>query len=339
MRRAAALVLVCVAALVAACERPADSVAELHGRTMGTTYSVKVYPPPPADIAHRLQRRIAQRLDEINRQMSTYQPDSDLMRFNHNPSTEWQAVPAAVAHLVSQAAAISAATDGMYDVTAGPLVNLWGFGNRGRRETPPAEEEIASALSRVGYHLVEVRDSPPALRKHVGGVEIDLSSIAKGWAVDELASLLDAEQLANYLVEIGGELRTRGSKGDDVPWRVAVERPVAAVREVQHLVALGDAAMATSGDYRNYFDVDGKRFAHTIDPHTGQPVHHALASVSVIAERCADADAWATALMALGEQRAPATAERLGLEALFIVRDGDGFREIESSAWRASGRG
>ncbi|MCP5301334.1 MAG: FAD:protein FMN transferase [Chromatiaceae bacterium] len=330
-----AIVLAFATPWLGGCEQPAPAIAELQGTTMGTTYSVKVYPTPAPDVLDRLQRRIEETLTRVNAEMSTYLSDSDLTRFNRNPSTDWQPVPAALAALVAQAGAISRATDGMYDVTIGPLVELWGFGSRGRRDTPPTDAEIAALLERVGYQRVEARLSPPALRKRVGGVAIDLSSIAKGWGVDELTRVLDAEGIASYLVEIGGELRARGDKGGQAPWRVAIERPLAGARAVQHLLALHDESIATSGDYRNFFEAGGQRYAHTIDPHSGHPVRHRLASVSVIAADCATADAWATALMALGDRRGPEVARHLHLDALFVVRDDDGLREMASDVWRA----
>lgn len=323
----------CAGLSLQACEPTAPAVAELHGRTMGTGYSVLITPPPTAALAARLQGEIAQRLEQIDQQMSTYRADSDLMRFNRSQSTAWQAVPGDVARLVERAATISRASDGLYDVTAGPLVNLWGFGNSGRRDHPPSAGQIASLLPHVGHEKLQVRISPPALRKQAAQLQIDLSSIAKGWAVDELANLLDSAGIANYLVEIGGELRARGRKQDESTWQVAIERPSDGARRVHRAVALIDAALATSGDYRNYFTADDKRYAHTIDPRSGHPVRHRLASVSVIAANCTDADAWATALLAMGEDRGLALAQARGLRALFLVRDGDRFIEYPSTGW------
>lgn len=304
---------------------------------MGTSYSVRVVPAPSASNAALLKERIEQSLERVNRQMSTYRADSDLMRFNRSRSLDWQPVPAELAHLVARAAAISRASDGLYDITAGPLVNLWGFGNSGRRQAPPDADQIDALLPHIGHDKLQSRASPAALRKLDARIEIDLSSIAKGWAVDQLAALLDDAGVDNYLVEIGGELRGRGRKPDGSAWHVAIERPADGVRQIHSGVALVDAALATSGDYRNYFEADGMRFAHTIDPRSGRPVHHRLASVSVIADNCADADAWATALLALGQQRGPEVAEIQGLQALFLVRDGQGFVAHASSAWQAAG--
>ncbi|MCB1772514.1 MAG: FAD:protein FMN transferase [Gammaproteobacteria bacterium] len=328
-----------LALCVTACSPPPDAtaVAELSGGTMGTTYSVKVTPPPDATTAARLQQQIDRRLEQVNQLMSTYRDDSVLSRFNAYRDTDWYEVPAELVKLVRQAEAISMKTDGAYDVTVGPLVNLWGFGRNGRRDTPPDSAAIEALLPRIGFDRLESQTQPPALRKAVAELEVDLSSIAKGWGVDELAELLEREGIRNYLVEIGGELRAAGSKSPGQPWRIAVERPIAGQRSVQRIVNLGDVAMATSGDYRNFFEQGGQRYAHTIDPRSGQTVRHRLASVTVFAPTCAEADGWATALMALGDQQAPAVAERHGIEALFIVRDDDGLREFASSAMAEAG--
>jgi thiamine biosynthesis lipoprotein len=322
------------ALLLSACSPSPPAVAELTGTTMGTGYTVKLYPvPEPARLDH-LAARIAARLQAINQAMSTYLADSDLSRFNRSASTDWQPLPAEVVELVTRAAAVSRQTDGAYDVTVNPLVSLWGFGSEGRRSVPPGPEAIAARMQQVGYRKLETRVSPPAMRKHTAGLEVDLSSIAKGWAVDELAAMLDAEGITSYLVDIGGELRTRGAKGDDRPWRIAVERPQAGQRTVQHVIALRDAAVATSGDYRNYFEHDGRRYSHTIDPRSGETVLHRLASVTVFAANATDADAWATALMALGDVDGPAIAQRQGIAALFIMRSAQGLTEVVSPALR-----
>ena len=323
--------------LMAACNRQAVDVMELAGPTMGTTYSIKLAAAPDPALRDALQRQVEQRLHEINARMSTYLADSDLMHFNRNPSTEWQPVPTELVQLVDQANRISAQTDGMYDITVGPLVNLWGFGNAGTRATAPATPEVAALLKETGYGHLQTRQVPPALRKDVAGLQIDLSSIAKGWAVDQLAQLLIEHGIRDFLVEIGGELRASGQKAANRPWRVAIERPVDEHREVQRVIGLRDLAMATSGDYRNFFENGGRRFSHTISPKTGLPVQHSVASVSVVADNCALADAWATALMALGEQRGPEVAESLQLKALFILRVPGGFEERISSALQDSG--
>ena len=304
---------------------------------MGTSYSIKLSPPPPATRLAELQRSVATRLEKINGQMSTYLPDSDLMQFNRSASTDWQAQPAAIVELVDRASAISLLSKGRYDITVGPLVNLWGFGNSGERESAPAAGEVRDTLARIGHHQLETRPEPPALKKDHPQLEVDLSSIAKGWAVDQIAELVRSAGFSDFLVEIGGELRARGQKAAGTPWRIAIEQPTYEARAIQRIIELQDIAMATSGDYRNFFTVDGQHYSHTIDPKTGHPVRHRLASVTVLAEDCTTADAWATALLVLGEQLGPELADAQGLKALFIVRKGEGLREQFSRAWIEAG--
>ena len=336
VRLAACLVLL-TSALLTGCEPTTPEVAELLGETMGTSFSIKLSPAPDEAIRAKLKQEIEQRLDVINAQMSTYLPDSDLMRFNRTPSTDWQQLPPPVVELVEQANRISQLTGGRYDISVGPLVNLWGFGNSGDRNTPPSQQEIDEVMKRVGYQQLDSRRTPPALRKSIAELEIDLSSIAKGWAVDEIAGLLRAQGVMNFLVEIGGELRAQGEKAPGRPWQIAIERPSYDTRSVQRVIALNDIAMATSGDYRNFFTDDERMYSHTIDPTTGQPVEHRLASVTVLAENCAAADAWATALLALGDRQAPDLADSQNLKALFIIRSADGLVEKTSRALSESG--
>jgi thiamine biosynthesis lipoprotein len=322
--------------LLTGCGKPDIPVAELTGQTMGTGYSVKLAPAPDAPVRHELQRAIDARLAAINRQMSTYLADSDLSRFNAAPTTEWWPVPAELVELVGRAAGISDLTDGAFDVTVGPLVDLWGFGSKGGRATPPNAREIADLMPLVGYRKLDTRRAPPALRKSVGGLQIDLSSIAKGWAVDQIAGLLTGLGYANFLVEIGGEVYARGEKQPGQAWHIAIEKPLPGRRQVQRVIALNDMALASSGDYRNYYSAGERRYSHTIDPRTGQSVRHRLAAVSVLADNCAEADAWATALMALGERLGPATARREDIKALFLVRRDQGLHEIASDALLAT---
>ena len=335
--RLAAWLVLLTSALLTGCEPTPPQVAELLGQTMGTSYSIKLSPAPDETMRTELKQEIEQRLDAINAQMSTYLPDSDLMRFNRTLSTDWQQLPPPVVGLVEQAKRISQLTGGRYDISVGPLVNLWGFGNSGDRDTPPSQQEIDEVMKQVGYQQLDSRTTPPALRKSIAGLQIDLSSIAKGWAVDEIAALLRAKGIMNFLVEIGGELRAQGEKAPGLPWRIAIERPSYDTRSVQRVIALNDIAMATSGDYRNFFTDDKRMYSHTIDPATGQPVEHRLASVTVLAENCAAADAWATALLALGDQQAPDLADSQNLKALFIIRSAEGLVEKTSRALSESG--
>jgi thiamine biosynthesis lipoprotein len=306
---------------------------------MGTAYRVQLSPPPDGPTLTMLQLRIDERLRQINSVFSTYLEDSAITRFNRSTSTQWQTVPEELVDLVRRAAAISTQTGGRYDITVEPLVRAWGFGSDAERDTPPAAATIDALLREVGYTRLSWRTEPPMLRKAVPGLEIDLSSIAKGWAVDQVGALLEAQGFSSYLVDIGGETLARGGKSGGEPWRIAIERP-GRRRAPQGSFAATDIAVATSGDYRNYFEHDGRRYSHTIDPLTGRAVRHRLASVTVIAADCTEADAWATALMVLGETEAPALAERLDLAALFIIRTDDGLGEhatpafTDKVAWR-----
>ena len=330
--------------LLVGCSESPPPIAELSGQTMGTGYSIKLSPAPDEDQRALLQKEVESRLEAIDAQMSTYRADSDLMRFNLARSTDWLAVPESLVELVRRAAAISRLSEGRYDVTVGPLVNLWGFGSEGPRDSPPAAANIAQTLARIGYQHLEARRSPPGLRKAIPGLQLDLSSIAKGWAVDELTRLLQNQGYKDFLIEIGGEVRAQGTKVSGQPWRIAVERPLPDQRTVQGAIEVRDFAVATSGDYRNFFEDAGRRYSHTIDPLSGQAVQHRLAAVTVVADECTDADAWATALMALGDQRGPALADALGLKALFNIHGERGWRTEISRAlqtaavWRDTGR-
>lgn len=312
---------------------PKEHTLDLVGRTMGTSWSVQV-PRPPAGLDDAaLYASITAVLAEVNERMSTYQADSELSRFNAAETTDWFPVSAELVRLADTALAVSTLTDGAFDVTVGPLVNLWGFGPEVKAEQLPTRAEIDAALARVGWDLLHTRAEPPALRKDRTDLYVDLSAIAKGHGVDRMAQVLEDAGITDYLVEIGGELRGRGRNAEGEPWRIAIERPDAGRRAVLRVLALTDLGMATSGDYRNFFELDGERYSHTIDPATGRPVDHQLASVTVLAKRCAEADAWATALLVLGPERGMTLANDRGLIALFVERFGDELRVTESTAF------
>jgi thiamine biosynthesis lipoprotein len=311
--------------LLVGCERGAEQrVLVLRGSTMGTSYSVQIVEPPPALDREALAGQIETRLAEINGLMSTYQPGSELSRFNASSASGWFLVSPELVAVVAMAQSVSEASAGAFDVTVGPLVNLWGFGPTPSAEAIPSAGEVQAARARVGWQQLEVQVEPTALRKSRPDLYVDLSAIAKGYAVDQLAALIESAGIEDYLVEIGGELRGRGLNGRAEPWQIAIERPEVSRRAVFRVVALRDLAMATSGDYRNFVEIDGERYSHTIDPATGRPVGHRLASVTVLAETCTQADAWATALLVLGPGRGLELAERQGLAALFIEHAEDG---------------
>lgn len=306
----------------------------ITGRTMGTTYSVKIDRLPPSLSVADLKTEIDKRLETVNDQMSTYRKQSELSRFNRHTKADWFPVSSDTAIVVTEAKRIGEISDGAFDVTVGPLVNLWSFGPGQRPKNIPDDAEITGAMKRVGDERIDVRRRPPGLKKTQADVSVDLSAIAKGYGVDRVAGYLDELKIAGYMVEIGGEIRCKGTKSGGAPWKIGVQSPKSAGHAAARVVELRNAAMATSGDYRNYFEQDGKRFSHTIDPRTGRPVDHRLASVSVVAENCMTADALATAIMVLGPEAGYNFAEKHKIAALLLVADGDGFSERTSSEFR-----
>jgi len=319
--------------LVTACA-PQHQVAELSGTTMGTGYSIQVVDLPEEPGPHGLREKIEAELELVNDLMSTYRDDSELSRFNRSRSTDWFAVSPGLAALVQEAILTSEMSGGAFDATVGPLVNLWGFGPETGLDRVPSDAEIARARARVGYRKLSVRLQPPAVRKAEPDLYLDLSAIAKGYGVDRIAESLDEAGILNYLVEIGGELRGRGNNGRGQPWQIAVERPDPGAREAHRVIELRGGAMATSGDYRNFFERDGRHYSHTIDPRTGHPVTHGLASVTVLTLETARADALATAFLVLGPEAGFALAESLQVAALFILRSPDGYSELQTGAFR-----
>lgn len=298
------------------------AITEITGLTMGTSYAVKVVtgPMPVAD-QQALQRAIEDTLAAVNGAMSTYQPDSELSTLNAAPTTDAAPASAPLRAVLTEALRIGRLSGGAFDVTVGPLVNAWGFGPDGE-QTPPDAEAVAALRARVGLDKVAVVGE--AVQKARPDVYVDLSAIAKGHGVDRIAQTLEARGHTEYLVEIGGELRARGRNHAGLHWRVGIEKPDPEARALMEVIALRDEALATSGDYRNFYEKDGKRVSHTIDPRTGRPIEHRLASVSVVHPSCATADALATALNVLGPDEGLALAAAEGLAALFIVREADG---------------
>ena len=233
--------------------------------------------------------------------------------------TDWIAVSPELQHLVAKSLQISELSGGAFDITVGPLVNLWGFGPEPRREQAPAEAEIARVRERVGYWRLHAREEPPALKKDRPDIYVDLSAIAKGYGVDQLAALVNSVGIHDYLVSIGGEVQAKGHNGKGQPWTIAIEQPVPGQRAVERLVRLGDRCISTSGDYRNFFEQNGQRYSHIINPRTGRPVPQTVASVTVISNESAQADATATALMASGPEFGFRLATEHHLPAFFIL--------------------
>lgn len=314
------------------------AIRDFAGRSMGTGWSVRLV-AAPADALDHLQYGLQQQLDAIVAEMSHWESDSDLGRFNRAEAGSWRALPPAFFDVLAFAMEVARDSGGAYDPCAGALVNLWGFGPYGRFDqpgfTPPSADEIAVARTQLAAAGVRLeRDGRKALQP--GGAQLDLSAVAKGYGVDRLAYYLKTQGVAHFLVEVGGELRGAGVKPDGQPWWVALEQvPGADASGPAPLVlALHGLAVATSGDYRRYFELDGRRYSHTIDPRSGMPIANDLASVTVVHGQCMAADAWSTALTVLGAEQGLALAERQGLAARFVARGADGYTEHMTSHLR-----
>ncbi len=301
--------------------------------TMGTSFSIKVSRLPESVTEEELIRQIDVLLQDINAQMSTYLSDSELSRFNVSQSTEWQSVSPPLLEVLSAAKQVYKQSSGAFDVTVGPLVNLWGFGPDPMTFVAPPQQRIDQMLQIIGSDHLQLDEVENLVKKDIAGLYIDLSALAKGFAVDQVALLLEQQGINDYMVEIGGELRLKGLNIQQKPWRIAIEKPAADRRMIQKVLPVTDIGMATSGDYRNFFEVDGVRFSHTIDPRNGSPITHRLASVTVLNEAAMVADAWATALTVLGPADGFQMAEEMKLPALFIIKTDDGFTEKSTSAF------
>jgi thiamine biosynthesis lipoprotein len=251
--------------------------------------------------------------------MSTWKPDSDLSRLNAAPVGQWVKVPPELAIVLAEALRIGRASGGRFDIAVGDAVNAWGFGPAKPSERPQPGVAPASAR-RAAAESLEFDEAGEYVRK-LAPVDLDLCGIAKGFGVDELARSLERFGITSYLVGIDGELRARGRKPDGMPWTLAIERPDYETRDVMGVLELSDAAVATSGDYRHWVEIAGARLSHTMDPRTGAPLRNRIASVTVLAGNCMEADAWATALMVMGEEAGPEFARARGLDALFIIRE------------------
>ncbi|WP_411887987.1 FAD:protein FMN transferase [Hydrocarboniphaga effusa] len=309
-------------------------VRQLHGESMGTTWSVSVCAPPERLDALPLQRLLQAELDEVVEQMSHWKPDSLLSRFNDAPAGSTQVLPEAFFEVLRCACELARASNGAYDPAAGALVDVWGFGAKPRDALPPSAQEIREALARCGWRRLRLDEQTRSITQP-GGLALDLSSIAKGYGVDRLCEALQRHGIAHHLCEVGGEVRGQGCKPDDHPWWVTLEAIPEAPFEAPWLLALDGIAVATSGDYRRYFEQGERRYAHTLDPRSGYPLNPAPAAVSVVHPRCMLADGLATVLTALGLQDGMAFAERENVAALFVMRNGASgrFDEYASTAW------
>jgi thiamine biosynthesis lipoprotein len=298
-------------------------IEAVTGLSMGTSYTVK-WVNPEHGVPHDVSIGVAAELNRVETSMSTYMDASDLSGFNGAPVNQWHPVPLAMANLVAQSLALSQQTNGAFDITIGPLVDLWGFGPDPIPDQIPSQDALDALRPVVGYQLLQVQQQPPAMLKRADSA-IDLSAIAKGYGVDAVALWLEAYGVIDYLVEVGGELRAQGLKPDGSPWRIAIETPSVNAGQVYQVLKVSDIAVATSGNYRNYYEQDGVRYSHTLDPSTLKPVTHHLASVTVIDASAARADALATALMVMGGEKGVTWATMHQVPAYFIMKKSNGF--------------
>lgn len=317
--------------LLAGCEQPPQQV-HLSGPTMGTSYNIKYLQQDGLPSSDDLHKEIDRLLEEVNDQMSTYRKDSELSRFNQYQGIDPFEVSNQTATVVKEAIRLNGLTEGALDVTVGPLVNLWGFGPEARPEVVPTDAELADRKANTGIHHLSVEGNK--LSKDLPHLYVDLSTIAKGWGVDVVANYIESQGIHNYMVEVGGEIRLKGLNRDGVPWRIAVEKPTVDERSIQEIIEPGDMAIATSGDYRNYFERDGVRYSHIINPQTGRPIHNRVVSVTVLDKSCMTADGLATGLMVLGDEKGIEIAEQNHIPVFMIVKTDDGFKEIASSAFK-----
>jgi thiamine biosynthesis lipoprotein len=287
---------------------------EASGRTMGTTWHLVLAKGDTRTASEMVQAR----LDALESIFTNWRVDSAVSRFNASRTTDWQPVPRELAEVMVFAQLLSKETNGAFDVTVSPLIELWGFGVQKASHSIPSDEAIAKEMARVGWQKVEVKQEPPMLRKTQADVEINVAGLVEGYAVDDLVKRLRKAGHTNFLLDVGGELFASGLKPDGSPWQVGVQQPDAEKGVVTGAVALQDKALSTSGTYQQFFEVNGKRFAHVLDARTGHPVTHSLVSVSVISDSCFEADSWTTALLILGLKEGKETATRMGIDALFI---------------------
>lgn len=321
--------LVTLIVVLSACGN-GDSMESFGGPTMGSTYSIKYVRraglPAAADVRVEVEKILA----DIDRQLSTYRSDSDIERFNDLPANRCQKMPASILKLIRVGEQLSEQSEGSYDLTVEPLLNLWGFGPQGREEKVPAEQALAQARQRVGYQHLRIEGDQ--LCKDAA-VEVDFNSIAAGYAVDTIAARLEALGIHDYLAEATGELKAAGKKLDGSPWRIALEEPRDDQQVAERIVAVDGFGLSTSGDYRNYFEQDGRRYSHTFDARTGAPVSHSLASVTVIHPSALMADGLSTLLLILGPERGWDYAEKHDIGAFFVIRADTGFVTRTSHAF------
>ncbi|AGB77436.1 membrane-associated lipoprotein involved in thiamine biosynthesis [Enterobacteriaceae bacterium strain FGI 57] len=334
--------LLSAALLLAGCDNastptsPTQTATVLEGKTMGTFWRVSV-----VDIdkkrADELRDKIQTQLDGDDQLLSTWKNDSALMRFNLSSSTAPWPVTEAMADIVTESLRIGQKTQGAMDVTIGPLVNLWGFGPDKQPVSTPTQEQIDAAKAKTGLqHLTVINTAGRQyLQKDLPELYVDLSTVGEGYAADHLARLMGQEGISRYLVSVGGALSSRGMNAEGRPWRVAIQKPTDKENAVQAIVDINGHGISTSGSYRNYYELDGQRISHVIDPQTGRPITHKLVSVTVIAPTALEADAWDTGLMVLGPEKAKEVVREQGLAVYMIMKEGDNFTTWMSPQFKA----
>ncbi len=332
LRRFQLFITVSIILFITACFPSNNSAKKevlLQGRTMGTTYNIKVIATPEQVETLKLHQKIDTVLKQVNQAMSTYIPSSEISRFNQSESLEPMKISDGFARVLKESIRLGELSSGKLDITVGPLVNLWGFGPEQRPETVPNEDVLASTRARIGLKNLHLDGNK--LSKGIPNLYVDLSTTAKGYGVDVVAELIEENGFGNYLVEIGGEMRLKGFKHTGELWAIAIEKPIldpsGEQRAVHQVIIPKDNAVATSGDYRNYFEADGQRFSHIIDPDTGKPINHNLISVTVIHPSSMTADGLSTTLMVMGAEQGMAFAVKNDIAALFISKTEYGFTE------------
>lgn len=324
-------------ALVVGCsqgEQTLDAPVRFDGGIFGSFYQVTVAEPLTQSEADALEEGFLAELESVDETMSTYRDDSELVAFNNAPLNEWQTLPKPLIKVMSISQQIARQSDGAFDVTIGGLVNLWSFGPEAEPKAIPDNVVLEERLAQVGFDALEV-DADANRARRTRDVFVDLSAVAKGYGTDRVAHYLDQQGIENYLVNLGGDLVTHGYRDTEekTPWHIGIEKPQAKQRSAQYVIPLSDMSVATSGDYRNYFEQDGQRFSHTIDPRTGRPITHSLASVTVANPSNARADAWATAMTVLGDREGMALAQTLDLKVLMLIREDDSWKSLASPAF------
>lgn len=336
-RAAQLLFLVMLFLGIVACDKARDDHFVLTGETMGTSYHITVVESGNVSSDQsELQQAIDQQLLMLNRQMSTYIDDSELSLLNKALVNEWVPVSANLFDVLLLSMELGWISGGAFDITVGPLVDLWGFGpgNKIVNASVPSANAIAQLLANTGFSNIELNLENGSVRKNKA-IALDLSGVAKGYAVDKISELLQFAGYNRFMVEIGGEIKLQGNSPRRVPWRIAIEQPdSSSFGSPRQAISIIDGALATSGDYRNYFEADGKRYSHTIDPSTGYPIDHSLASVTVIAETSVYADALATAMSVLGPEKGLQMASEQGFAVYMIIKTDEGFVDEYSEAFR-----